>query len=401
MNNTAKVHDFKGTAQAALNAADTVLAHWLPGGKYNVHEYQALNPTRNDSQLGNFSINTSTGQWADFATDDKGGDLVSLVAFLDGCNQGEAESRLADFLGLHSNNCVTSVTSVTPKRNGKNNSTLDTAEGVTQPDSVTRDVRDTPPTYIHPKLGRPAHVWAYRDVEGRPLFYVCRFDTADGKKILPRSWNGKAWTWKGVPAPRPMYNLHHLTDRPTAPVLITEGEKAADAAAALLPDCVTTTTPNGAKAPDRADLSPLKGRAVYIWPDNDDQGAKYAGKVAALAHEAGAARVSILKLDKLTGDLPPKADAADVTLTADEAAALLADSEAWQAIPKPETRPDESPAIPKHFTLEKNGVHYHGRDKNGEALPPAWICSPLHITAMTRDATATNTGGRCYRKVWK
>ena len=82
MNSTAR--DFKGTAQAALNDADAVLSHWLPDGKNNGHEYQALNPTRNDSRLGNFSINTSTGQWADFATDDKGGDIISLIAYLDG-----------------------------------------------------------------------------------------------------------------------------------------------------------------------------------------------------------------------------------------------------------------------------------------------------------------------------
>jgi putative DNA primase/helicase len=75
----APAHDFKGTAAAALAAAGAVLSHWLPDGKHQGHEYQALNPTRADGKPGSFSINTNTGQWADFATDDKGGDLVSLV----------------------------------------------------------------------------------------------------------------------------------------------------------------------------------------------------------------------------------------------------------------------------------------------------------------------------------
>ena len=41
-----------------------------------------------------------TGRWADFATDDKGGDPVSLVAFIEDCKQGEAALKLARMLGL-------------------------------------------------------------------------------------------------------------------------------------------------------------------------------------------------------------------------------------------------------------------------------------------------------------
>ena len=38
------------------------------------------------------------------------------------------------------------------------------------------------------------------------------------------------------------------------------------------------------------------------------------------------------------------------------------------------------------FAVDDRGVWYHGQDKEGKPLAPAWICSPLHITAMTRDA---------------
>ena len=139
---------------------------------------------------------------------------------------------------------------------------------------------------------------------------MCRFDTPDGKQILPRTYDGTRWAWKGVPAPRPLYNLHNLAAQPAAPVLLTEGEKAADAAAALFPGCVATTAPNGAKAAKKADLSPMKARTVYIWPDNDEQGAAYAECVADLAHEASAASVKVLQLNKLPEQLPPKDDAA-------------------------------------------------------------------------------------------
>ena len=46
--------DFKTTAAAALAAADAVLSHWLPDGKHNGHEYQALNPTRERQPAGKF-----------------------------------------------------------------------------------------------------------------------------------------------------------------------------------------------------------------------------------------------------------------------------------------------------------------------------------------------------------
>ena len=47
-----------------------------------------------------FKINLKSGVWADFASGDKGGDPVSLVAFIEDCKQGEAALKLARMLGL-------------------------------------------------------------------------------------------------------------------------------------------------------------------------------------------------------------------------------------------------------------------------------------------------------------
>ncbi len=60
----------KQVAAVALASIERILSRWLPGGKQNGHEYQAINPTRTDSKLGSFSINCNTGAWSDFATDD-------------------------------------------------------------------------------------------------------------------------------------------------------------------------------------------------------------------------------------------------------------------------------------------------------------------------------------------
>jgi hypothetical protein len=41
-----------------------------------------------------FRINMRTGRWADFATQDKGGDVISLYAFLNSLRQSDAAYRL-------------------------------------------------------------------------------------------------------------------------------------------------------------------------------------------------------------------------------------------------------------------------------------------------------------------
>jgi putative DNA primase/helicase len=72
--------NFPVLAAAALQQVNTLLAEWLPGGHREGHEWKALNPTRADSRVGSFSVNLDTGAWADFATGDKGGDLIALAA---------------------------------------------------------------------------------------------------------------------------------------------------------------------------------------------------------------------------------------------------------------------------------------------------------------------------------
>ena len=92
--------DFATINRAALTDLPTVLRRWLPDGRVIGEEFVARNPTRHDRRPGSFKINVKTGRWADFATGDKGGDPVSLVAYLEGCGQGEAARRLAAALGV-------------------------------------------------------------------------------------------------------------------------------------------------------------------------------------------------------------------------------------------------------------------------------------------------------------
>lgn len=91
---------FAAVREAALAVLPSLLIRWLPDGKVRGREFIARNPTRNDHKAGSFQINTKTGRWIDFATDDKGGDPTSLYAYLAGLGQAEACRELAAELGI-------------------------------------------------------------------------------------------------------------------------------------------------------------------------------------------------------------------------------------------------------------------------------------------------------------
>lgn len=140
-----------------------------------------------------------------------------------------------------------------------------------------------PPTFDHPRHGTPSLSWDYRDAEGRLLGYIVRFDTeGGGKEVLPRVYTAQGWRWQGFPKPRPLYGLDALAARPDAPVLVVEGEKSAEAARLLVPSHVVVTWCGGTQAVAYADWSPLKGRAVLIWPDCDQPGEKAAAEIRGL-----------------------------------------------------------------------------------------------------------------------
>src|SRR5712691_5045445 len=92
--------DFAAVNRAALGRLPDILARWLPGGRVEGREYVVRNPRRHDQRPGSFKVNIDNGRWADFATGDKGGDPISLAAYLAGCSQVEAARRLAVMLRL-------------------------------------------------------------------------------------------------------------------------------------------------------------------------------------------------------------------------------------------------------------------------------------------------------------
>lgn len=134
------------------------------------------------------------------------------------------------------------------------------------------------PELHFPKYGKTDKFWKYTDQHGNVNGYVLRFDLPEGKKdVIPYTYkkatkdgiSKTGWFWRGFEVKRPLYNLHELASRPKAIVLVVEGEKTADAAKLLFPQYVVTTWIGGGENVKNADLSPLNGRNIYLWPDND------------------------------------------------------------------------------------------------------------------------------------
>ena len=183
---------------------------------------------------------------------------------------------------------------------------------------------------IEQQLGREAIQWVYQDHDGEPAGAVLRFGDGDKKTYRPISRRSDGWSLEAMEKPRPLYRLPTLATAEL--VVVTEGEKAADAAVLL--GYTATTSYGGAKAPAQTDWSPLAGRDVVILPDNDDAGKNYAEDVTDLLLAlAPPARIRIVELTGLQpgGDLADKAVGAD----ADGLAALRAevDEVASQAAP--------------------------------------------------------------------
>jgi hypothetical protein len=91
---------FKKIADAALGHADLVVRRWLPDGRREGAEWNAINPVRADHRKGSFKINLKNGRWSDFATGQRGGDLISLAAYLHRLNQADAAVRVAAMVGV-------------------------------------------------------------------------------------------------------------------------------------------------------------------------------------------------------------------------------------------------------------------------------------------------------------
>ena len=219
----------------------------------------------------------------------------------------------------------------------------------------------------------PVAHWAYRSENGKPLYFICRIDRGerDGKTIkdfLPACWfEGKGWASKHWPSPRPLYNLHNIIANPSAPIVVVEGEKAADAAARIFPRSIVTTSSGGSKGASKTDWNPFRGRTVMLCPDDDAPGRQYAQEVAASALKLGCS-VSIVDTaalrEKVANDVPADNgwDIADAVIACSDIAALR---KAIASVTKPVDPPKAYVSV-FPFTMSERGLFKRVRAKGDD-----------------------------------
>jgi hypothetical protein len=175
--------------------------------------------------------------------------------------------------------------------------------------------------------GGPEQVWTIRDSAGVVVAeHVLSGRDASGKKLI--AWRrGGSWGLGGLKvAELPLYGAELLRDS-TGMVVVTEGEKAADAARVLGLVAVGTVT-GAATCPGPKALQRLRGREVALWPDNDDEGRKHMDRIA-----RGLQRIAARVGRVVWPEAPPKGDAADFAGTAEQVLAMVRWDEAAAAGP--------------------------------------------------------------------
>lgn len=263
---------------------------WLPSGRQDGREWVALNPTRDDKTAGSFKVNLDTGQWMDNATDDRGGDAISLYAYLNhsecslaASSRGyknlsggiQAEAARAILEKHDASYFPSDKDDFTPsKRPAKG----DYWEGWHFHTGSLEEYPEVDTTWFHDKWGKPIEQWDFWRGK-RLVFCVIRF--VDGTKKTDRPFtiwtNGKEYKWRAR-APRgekyPLWNLEEIEKRVTAPIILCEGQKAASRGkeCAGLAEYVFTGWYGGAGNAHLSDWAPLRGRKVYFWPDADGPG---------------------------------------------------------------------------------------------------------------------------------
>ena len=273
--------NFAALADALLARAPSLVPEWLPGGVVAGHEYKcgSLSGGGGDS----CSVNLTSGKWADFATDERGSDLLSLWGAMHGVRGFEAARSVAKAYGLED------VAGLVHTASGAAVERRVLPQPVAKPADKAREAWRTVvpvpdyapvPTFRHyaRAVEDIAHT-AHYVIDGVLYGYVVRFRTSSGgKDTLPLTWctserdGSQKWCWRSWDGDqRPLYFPGRASPKPGQTVVLVEGERKADILQACLDQgvYVVASWVGGCKAWQRADFSPLFGHDVLLWPDRD------------------------------------------------------------------------------------------------------------------------------------
>lgn len=257
-----------------MTPVELVLAK-LPGAKRAGKGWSARCPAHEDRKA---SLSVSSG--------DDGRALVN-------CHKGCSVEAVVSAIGMTVRDLMPAGPSSAPNRCGK-----------PKPDGKAFPTAKEAVAELERRHGKRSALWTYHNAHGEPVGLVVRWDRPEGKDIRPVARHGDDWRIGAMPDLRPLYGLPELAKAKL--VVVTEGEKAADAARSI--GFVATTSVGGASAASLTDWQPLAGMEVWIWPDNDTPGRKFANTVASILAKLTPA--CIVRIVALPG-LPEKGDIVD------------------------------------------------------------------------------------------
>lgn len=267
---------------------------------------------------GSFSVTHSgekAGQFYNFEQGEGGG-LLKLIEHRLGLDKQEAKLWAKEFIGVSTDIEI-------PRQFQKKSSNQLSSQWVSlkppphAPVPKTRQVGDYVETARYP----------YKNEKGELLHYVLRLEDKEGNKITPPLSYGydpqrnekPRWKMKGFDygeEKRSLYHLDQLEKKPLAPVIVVEGEKTAEVAAVRMEkiqnkETIAVTWLGGCGAVSKTDWTPLAGRDVLIWPDNDKGGFKAAVEIEKQLEKVGAKEIKTIDREWLAKTFEEKWDLAD------------------------------------------------------------------------------------------
>ena len=252
-------------------------------------------------------------------------------------------------------------------------------------------IPETPPAGTPPPaLGSAVAQFPYGPDRANPCYWVQRvpMPPKNGKPqklFVQRTWIDGRWHYPSKrdafqshwPEPRFIYRLPDLNDRPTDPVLISEGEGKTDAATQLFPGHVCIAWTGGTAGWAYTDWQPIAGRSCTLWPDADAKGRECMAKLAVALLELGC-NVQVVNPPE---HLPEGWDLADA-LAQKWTPAIAAESMAKRAkpveLPAPEPTPATAAPTPPAAEIPTNapfvclgfseGVYYYQPGSTGQVI---------------------------------
>jgi hypothetical protein len=377
----------------------------LPGGRRESGEWVARNPTRNDAKPGSFKVNLRSGVWCDFATRDKGGDIIDLKAYLDGKSRLEAARDLATMLNVQSTDSSSltgNVRDYQPK--------------------ATANIAATPvearePAIVFPTRTKP-------DKEGKPRFMVAG---DEGPRAHDNEKRRHIYKRGGVPIrikimtrdEQRALNAYRVTDANGTTgwqYRKPEGFKSVPYVAGDLDSSSTVFWPEGEKDVDSVgkrggsavtfggvgDGLPagcelyFASKHLVILADNDEEGSQHAEAKAALAFGI-AESVRIVRFPKLD----PKGDVSDwfaAGRSFQDLEAMVAKTKEWQPATEQLSeaeqqvleRVEQKSSLPVGYSFSDRGLMWSNPDDLDKSA--TLIAGHFDVVAETRDPDGASWG---------